>query len=63
MSIFLITFTLILLVVMAMAVGVMFGRKPLQGSCGGLNNIAGMNDCEICGGKPSKCSEFSKDQG
>ncbi len=32
------TFVILLLVVAGMAIGVMFGRKPLKGSCGGLNN-------------------------
>ena len=32
----LIVFLTMLLVVAAMAVGVMFGRKPIAGSCGGI---------------------------
>ena len=38
-----------------MSVGVLFDRKPVQGSYGGMNNIGGLNDCEICGGEPQKC--------
>ena len=36
-----------------MAVGVMFKRKPISGSCGGLNNIyqEGDGSCQICGSK------------
>ena len=38
MTYFLVTFAFMLLVVMIMAVGVMFGRKAIKGSCGGANN-------------------------
>lgn len=49
-------FTLLamLLVVAAMAIGVMFGRRPMQGSCGGLSQL-GLGECEICGGDPARC--------
>lgn len=55
MTSFLITFLVMTVVIVIMSVGVLFGRKPVQGSCGGLNNIDGMNECEICGGEPNKC--------
>ena len=41
-----ITFTVMLTVIAAMAVGVMNGRKPISGSCGGLNG----GGCELCSG-------------
>lgn len=41
------SFAVILVVVAAMAVGVMNGRKPISGSCGGLNG----GGCELCSGK------------
>lgn len=46
---FLITFLIMAVVIVIMSVGVLFGRKPVQGSCGGMNNIDGLKECEICG--------------
>ena len=53
----LISFVLFAIVVLLMSVGVLMGRKPVQGSCGGLNKIDGMDECEICGGDANKCEE------
>lgn len=38
MTIFLVTFVVMLVVVGIMAIGVIFGRKAIKGSCGGGNN-------------------------
>lgn len=46
MAIFLVAFLLMLLLVSGMAVGVIAGRKPIQGSCGGLKTIGVACDCE-----------------
>jgi hypothetical protein len=48
-------FIFMLLVVAAMAIGVMFGRKPISGSCGGLQTLGISGECEICGGNPDRC--------
>lgn len=37
MTYFLVTFVVMLVVVVIMAIGVMFGRRAIKGSCGGLN--------------------------
>lgn len=37
MTYFLVTFVIMLVVVGIMAIGVMFGRRAIKGSCGGLN--------------------------
>ncbi len=39
MDIFLVTFGIIVVIVLVMAVGVIFGRKPIAGSCGGYKAI------------------------
>lgn len=38
MNYFLATFGFMLIVVAMMAIGVMFGRRAIKGSCGGVNN-------------------------
>lgn len=42
-----------------MAIGVLMGRKPISGSCGGVGAALGEEnyECEICGGDPMKCDE------
>ncbi len=54
------SFIVLAFVVAAMAIGVMLGRKPIKGTCGGLNNGAGDGGCSVCGGNPSKCDETSQ---
>jgi hypothetical protein len=45
-----------------MAIGVLMGKKPIAGSCGGVAAALGQKDytCEICGDDPNKCDEISK---
>ena len=43
----LLTFAVMLAVIGAMAIGVLNGRAPISGSCGGLNG----GKCELCTGK------------
>ncbi len=38
------------LVIASMSVGVIFMRRPISGTCGGLNNLDGGNGrCGVCG--------------
>ena len=60
MSTIIATFVILLLVVAGMAIGAMFGRSPIKGSCGGLNNVGFDGGCEVCGGNPARCEESSK---
>jgi hypothetical protein len=54
---FVLVFIAMLAIVAAMSVGVMFGRRPIQGSCGGLGQLGIDAECEICGGSPARCAE------
>lgn len=55
---FLLTFVFLLMMVLAMSVGVLYGRKPISGSCGGLSNVGVDGVCELCGGKPENCDSL-----
>ena len=50
-------FLVLMTVIAVMSVGVLFGKKPITGSCGGLANLEPGRVCELCGGNPSKCVE------
>ncbi len=43
----LLAFIVMVAVIAAMGIGVMAGRKPIRGSCGGLNGAS----CELCSGR------------
>jgi hypothetical protein len=47
-------------VIAAMAVGVMAGRPPIKGSCGGMRGLGVNASCEICGGNPQRCEEETR---
>ncbi|MEJ2531521.1 MAG: (Na+)-NQR maturation NqrM [Halioglobus sp.] len=49
------------LVMAGMAVGVMAGRQPIKGSCGGMGALGIDTACEICGGDPKRCDEETRD--
>lgn len=53
MEIFLVTFGIIVLLVLLMAIGVIFGRKPIAGSCGGYKAI----DVECAAGCKNPCDK------
>lgn len=55
-------FALMLLVVLGMAVGVIFGRKPIAGSCGGIAALGIEKECSICGGNRQKCEEVNREK-
>lgn len=44
--------------ILIMSIGVLFRRKPIQGSCGGIANF--MGSCDICD-KKSECIDKIKD--
>lgn len=61
MSTILFTAAFFLLMALAMAIGVIAGRKPIKGSCGGMSAMTG-TDCPVCGGDTAKC-DSSTDEG
>ena len=48
MGLFLTSFLVIALAGLGMALGVLFGRRPLAGTCGGMNAVDGAG-CLLCG--------------
>ncbi|WP_116364223.1 (Na+)-NQR maturation NqrM [Parahaliea mediterranea] len=60
MAIFLISALVFAAVIAAMAVGVMAGRAPIKGSCGGIGALGIDQSCEICGGDPKRCDEETR---
>ncbi len=57
MMLYLLVFVFMLVIMAAMAIGVIMGRRPIPGSCGGLNQLGMKEGCEICGGKDEVCEE------
>jgi len=58
MGLFFTVFGIFSVLVALMAIGVMFGRRPISGSCGGIGRIRGEDsECAICGGDPDRCEE------
>jgi len=51
----LLAFAVMLLIVAGMSIGVIMGRKPIAGSCGGMKALGLDTGCEVCGGDPKAC--------
>jgi hypothetical protein len=60
---FVVVFLVMISVVSMMAVGVIMGRKPIAGSCGGIANLGIEKECSICGGSREKCEEVNSAEG
>ncbi len=58
----LLTFVVLVVFVVIMSVGVLMGRKPIKGSCGGVGAALGETEyiCPMCGDDPNKCDEKQK---
>lgn len=61
MTMFFLTLLVLLTVVAGMAVGVIAGRAPIKGSCGGMGALGIDTACEICGGDAKRCDEGTRD--
>ena len=57
MTMFIVTFCALMVIVIAMAVGVILSNKPIKGSCGGMAALGIDSKCDICGGDTKKCEE------
>ncbi|MFT6389391.1 MAG: hypothetical protein ACJAUP_002783 [Cellvibrionaceae bacterium] len=59
MTTVLLAFLLLGFVIIAMSIGVLLGRKPIKGSCGGIGAALGEKDynCDICGDDANKCED------
>ena len=63
MEMLVVVFIFMLTVVALMAVGVILGRKPIAGSCGGMSAIGMESACDVCGGDQDICdTEVEKAQ-
>ena len=62
MTVFLLSLLVVGLVIGGMAIGVLMGRAPIKGSCGGIGALGIDTACEICGGNPQRCEDQTRDQ-
>lgn len=58
--IFVVSFVVFALIMAAMAVGVIAGREPIKGSCGGVGKLGIDQKCELCGGDPVRCETATR---
>ncbi|MFT5082771.1 MAG: hypothetical protein ACI9Y1_000802 [Lentisphaeria bacterium] len=63
MTTFILSFVVLLVVISAMAVGVIFANKPIKGTCGGMTALGIDSACDICGGDTKKCEDEQKKNG
>ncbi len=61
--IFVVSLLVFMMIVAAMSVGVMAGRAPISGSCGGVGKLGIDQKCELCGGDPQVCETQTRSQG
>lgn len=62
MEVFVITLVILLLLTLGMSVGVIMGRKPIAGSCGGMSSLGMETACDICGGDKEICDDEDEKQ-
>ncbi|MBY4677276.1 (Na+)-NQR maturation NqrM [Marinobacterium arenosum] len=62
MEVMILTFVVLMILIIGMSVGVLMGRKPIAGSCGGMAALQMDTACTICGGNPQKCEEEQERQ-
>ncbi|MDG5498757.1 (Na+)-NQR maturation NqrM [Marinobacter sp. BGYM27] len=57
MGTFLLVFLIVGILLAGMSIGVLMGRKPISGTCGGIGALGMVGACDICGGDDKKCEE------
>lgn len=57
MELFFVVLLVMLVLIAIMSIGVILGRKPITGSCGGMSALGMEVSCDICGGDKSKCEK------
>ncbi|MCP4407823.1 MAG: hypothetical protein GY807_08680 [Gammaproteobacteria bacterium] len=50
MALFILTFVVIAVCILGMSVGVLYGKTPIKGTCGGGRNIPGLDAGDACSG-------------
>jgi hypothetical protein len=62
MLVFVISFIVMLICVLGMSLGVLYGRPPIKGSCGNLSHLPGMDGehTNCCGRCETKKHDASK---
>lgn len=60
MAMFLISTLVIGIVIAGMAIGVIMGRAPIKGSCGGMGALGIDTACDLCGGNLQMCEEETR---
>lgn len=63
LTLWLLVFGVMILMVVGMAVGVMMGRKPIAGSCGGIASLGIEKQCSFCGGVREICESRQAENG
>lgn len=61
MEIYFLVFFMMALLIIAMSVGVLMGKKPISGSCGGMSALGMEVACDICGGDKTRCEKENQD--
>ena len=57
MEMFFVVFGVMVVLITMMSIGVIMGRKPIAGSCGGMSAIGMEVACDVCKGDKSKCEK------
>ena len=54
------TFLIVAVLLLGMSIGVIVQKKPIKGSCGGLNALGMKSACEVCHGDKTHCRNRDK---